>query len=92
MEQRVKDMPVEARHWVEQLLGRPVREEETISVRSIPIVKDAPSLAERLRVADELDDYLASIDRKLAAVNPDEIEAAYDEAMLHVRPTYKPVR
>ena len=92
MEHHVRDLSTDARQLIEQLLGRPVNDEETISVRSLPVVKEAPPLAERVRIGEELDRYFAGIDRKLASVDPDELEDALDEAMKHVRPSYKPIR
>jgi hypothetical protein len=92
MEYLAKNVPGDARNVVETLLGRSVRDEETISINSGLQSKDAPPLAERLAIADELDRYLAEIDRKTAGIDPDEVDSALDEAMLRVRPTFKRIR
>ncbi len=92
MQQRVKDIPIDARHWVEQLLGRQVKDDETIWVRTAPIIKEAPLLEERSALVQELEAYFDEIEKQREGVDPKELEAAYDAAMRHVRPSYNPVR
>ena len=92
MEHRVKDLPVDARHWVEQLLGRPVGENETISVRSIPVIKEAPPFEKRLEIAKEMDEYFKRIDKKLQGVDERELQEAVEEAIREVRKSHQPAK
>jgi len=85
MQHRVSDLPSEARHLVEQLLGRPVADEETISVRAVPVVKNAPPLARRREIARQMDDYFARIDQRMEGVDERELDGAIEEAIREVR-------
>ena len=85
MQHRVRDLPSEARHLVEQLLGRPVADEETISVRAVPVVKNAPLLARRREIARQMDDYFARIDKRMVDVDERELDDAIEEAIREVR-------
>jgi hypothetical protein len=88
----VKDMSDDQRLAVESLLGRQLRDEEKVSIRPIPVTKDAPHLSRRLEISEAMRDYFARVDEQRKDVPDEEIEAAIDEALRHARPSYKPVR
>ena len=88
----VKDMSADQRLAVESLLGRQLRDEEKVSVRSIPVTKDAPPFPRRREIGQAMGEYFARIDGQHKDVPEEEIDAAIDEALRHVRPSYKPDR
>lgn len=88
----VKDMSDDQRLAVESLLGRQLRDEEKVSIRPIPVTKDAPPSSRRFEISEAMRDYFARIDEQRKDVPDEEIEAAIDEALRHARPSYKPVR
>ena len=82
--QRASEMPESARAAVEQLLGRPIADNEEISVIAIP-PQHVPPSESRVAIAQKLE---ALLDRRAAEVKgiPDaDIDAAIDEAVDHVR-------
>ena len=93
MVHHVKDLSAGQRSAIETLLGRPLHDEEALSIRPILVVKDAPPLARRMEIARDLRQYFNRIDSHPEGEFPSdaEIEAACDEAMTHVRPSYRPV-
>lgn len=93
MVHHVKDLSAGQRSAIEALLGRELHDEEALSIRPIPVVKDAPPLARRMEIARGLHRYFNRLDSHAGSEPPGdaEIEAACDEAMLHVRPSYRPV-
>lgn len=88
----VKDMSADQRLAVESLLGRQLRDEEKVSIRPIPVTKDAPPLARRHEISEAMREYFARIDEQRKDVPQEEIDAAIDEALKHVRPSYNPIR
>jgi hypothetical protein len=88
----VKDMSANQRLAVESLLGRQLRDEEKVSIRPVPVAKDAPPLSRRQEISEAMRDYFAGVDEQRKDVPDEEIDAAIDEALRHARPSYKPVR
>ena len=88
----VKDMSADQRVAVESLLGRQLRDEEKVSIRPIPVTKDAPSLSRRLEISEAMREYFARVDAQRKDVPEEEIDAAIDEALRHARPSHKPIR
>jgi hypothetical protein len=88
----VKDMSADQRLAVESLLGRQLRDEERVSIRPIPVTKDAPPLSRRLEISEAMREYFARIDEQRTDAPEEEIDAVIDEALRHVRPSYKPIR
>ena len=89
---KVRDLPVETRGVVENLIGRRLTEDESFSIRPLRIRKEGAGGAAALEAANQLEEYFAEIDRQHPPVSPEQAEAALSEAMRHVRPGYTSVR
>jgi len=69
---------------VEQLLGRPIGADEEVSIVAVPPQQVPPS-EDRAVVAQKLEAFLARRAEKVRDVSDEEIDAAVDEAVDHVR-------
>jgi hypothetical protein len=85
----VKDLSLEQKLAVESLLGRPVSDEESVSVKAF-----SPSSRlndeERRAAIEKLNLYFAHIDVKRQTVTDEEEDAIINEALRSVRPDYRP--
>lgn len=91
----VKDLSPEERRAVENLLGRPVAEDESVSIKSIrpsSIVPPQLSPDERTGVIEKLRLYFAKVDAQRAPISEDEEEEIINEALRSTRPEYRPIR
>jgi hypothetical protein len=79
------------RSALEQLLGRPLGDNEAISVRAYE-PHEAPSKEQQRAIADELRQYFARIDSKSKDIPENEREEILDEAIRSVRPGYRSTR
>ena len=84
----VKDLSPDQRLAVESLLGRPVSEQETVSVQAFQ--PPAVSVQRRQEIAEALRSYFAEVDAKRQPVSPDAASGIIDEAMRDSRPGYRP--
>lgn len=89
---KVSELPMDARGVVEALVGRPLAENETVSIRPVRLQKEGADARAASEVANRLEQYFAEIDRQHPAGEPGEDEAVVDEAMRAVRPAYTPYR
>jgi hypothetical protein len=69
---------------VEELLGRPIDDNEEVSVIAVPPQRIPPSV-DRAAVVQELETFLNRRSEKTRQVSDEEIDAAVDEAVDHVR-------
>lgn len=92
MIRHVKDLSADQRVVIESLLGRELDDAETLSIRPIPVIQEAPPLDRRREIAGNLRDYFARIDGQQPDAPPEELDDAIDEALRHVRPSYKSIR
>jgi hypothetical protein len=92
MIRHVKELSTDQRVVIESILGRALDDAETLSIRPVPVIRDAPPLDRRREIAGELRDYFARIDGQQRDASPEELDDAIDEALRHVRPSYKPIR
>jgi hypothetical protein len=76
---------------LEQLLGRPLNDNEAVSVRTYQ-PHEGPTPEEQDAAARELLHYFAGIDEKTKDIPESEQDEILDEAMRSVRPGYKPIR
>ena len=85
----VKDLSPEQRHAAEILLGHPISEDETLSIRSVDISAIIPA---RLS-PDERIQALRALNARLAGpvINVDEEEAAVNEALRSTRSNFRPI-
>jgi hypothetical protein len=92
MIRHVKELSTDKRVVIESLLGRSSDDGESLSIRPVPVVRDAPPLDRRREIAGNLREYFARIDCQQRDAPPEELDDAIDEALRHVRPSYKPIR
>jgi len=69
---------------VEQLLGRPIGADEEVSVAAVPLQQVPPS-GNRLAIAQKLEALLDHRVEKVRDIADEDIDAAVDEAVDHVR-------
>ena len=86
MVHHVKDLSADQRLAIESLLGRPLHDQESITIRPARILKDAPVGAERACLFRRYQDHLDQLADRVKDVPEDEIDALIDEAMRNVRP------
>jgi hypothetical protein len=90
----VKDLSPEQRQAVENLLGRPVAEDESVSIKGIrpsAIIPPRMSAEERKEVLEKLRRYFAKVDEQRKPVSDAEEEAIINEALRSTRPGYRPI-
>jgi hypothetical protein len=78
------DLPQGVKSAVEQLLGRPIGADEEVSIAAVPPQQIPPS-ASRAAVAQKLEEFLNLRAQKVREVSDEEIDAAIDEAVDHLR-------
>jgi hypothetical protein len=83
---QVKDLSADQRLAIESLVGRPLRDDESLTIRPSHILKEAPSGKERERLFRQYQDHLDELAGRVRDVSEDVIEATIDEAVRHVRP------
>jgi len=90
----VKDLSPEERRAVESLLGRPVAEDEFVSIEGLrPSAIIPPQLSpdERKEAIEKLRQYFAKVDAQRGPVSQAEEEEIINEALRSTRPDYRPV-
>ncbi len=90
----VKDLSVEQKQAVESLLGRPVSDDESISVRALPspvIVESRLTNEERQAAVEKLNRYFAHVDAHRQSASDEEEEAIINDAIRSERPNYRPI-
>ena len=90
----VKDLSPEERRAVENLLGHPVSEDESVSIKTIrPAAIMPPQLSpeERQEALEKLRRYFAKVDAKRQSVSEAEEEGIINEALRSTRPNYRPI-
>lgn len=85
MVHHVKDIPVSQRQAIEGLLGRPLHDDESLIIRPSHVLKEAPAGEVRARLFRRYQDHLDQLAGRVGDVPEDEIDAAIDEAVEHVR-------
>ena len=84
MVHHVKDLSADQRLAIESLLGRALRDEESVTIRPMQILDDAPIGEERARLFRRYQDHLDQLADRVKDVPEEEIDAAIDEAIRHV--------
>jgi len=85
MVHRAKDLSPNQRVAIENLLGRTLRDEESLTIRPARILKDAPTGDERARAFRRYQDHLEMLADRVRDVPEEDIDAAIDEALHAVR-------
>lgn len=79
---KVAELSANARHAVESIVGRPLRDDEAIAVN---VYKPAPTGAGRDEASRRLRERIDKTAQKARGTSEAEIDAAMDEAVDHVR-------
>jgi hypothetical protein len=82
--QKASELPPRLKSAVEQLLGRPIGADEEVSIAAVPPQQIAPSKSRAL-VAEKLEAILSRRAAKVSDVSDDELDAAIDDAVNHLR-------
>ena len=82
--QKAADLPPGVKSAVEQLLGRPIGADEEVSIAAVPPQRVPPS-ENRAVVAQRFENLLNRRAAKVRDISDEEIDAAIDEAVDHVR-------
>ncbi len=85
MVHHVKDLSPNQRVAIENLLGRTLSDEESLTIRPARILKDAPTGDERARAFRRYQDHLDLLADRVKDVPEEDIDAAIDEALHAVR-------
>ena len=84
-----KDLDGPAREWLQRLFGRPLRDDEDVTiVLSAPHA--APPASDRRAAFQQMEKILDRAAKNMRDVSDDEFEEAADEARMQVRPTFEP--
>jgi hypothetical protein len=78
------DLPQGLKSALEQLLDRPIGADEEVSIAAVP-PQEIPPSGNRSGVAEKLEAFLDHRATKVRDVSDQEIDAAIDEAVDHVR-------
>jgi len=90
----VKDLSPEERRAIENLLGRLLDEDESVSIKGIrPTAIIPPRLTpgERTEAIKKLRQYFAKVDARRKPVSEEEEETIINEALRSVRRDYRPI-
>jgi hypothetical protein len=82
---KVMELSPPARAVIEHILGRALRDDEQVSVMAFA-AHPAPSGTGRAASAQQLREAMDALAERASAVDPQELEEAFQEAMDHVRP------
>jgi hypothetical protein len=79
---RVAELSADARHAMESMLGRPLRDDEAVSVN---VYRPAPTGAARGDISRRLRERIDKTAKRVQGIPEAEIDATIDEAVDHVR-------
>jgi len=82
--QKASELPPRLKSALDQLLGRPIDADEEVSTAAVPPQQIAPSQS-RASVAEKLEAFLSRRAAKVSDVSDDELHAAIDDAVDHLR-------
>jgi hypothetical protein len=76
---RVVDLSTEQKLVIEGLLGRSLKDQESLTIR--PVIKSAPAGQERKQLAQQLKAHLDSMAQKAGNVSEEDLESVLQEAL-----------
>jgi hypothetical protein len=85
MVHHVKDLSSDQRLAIESLLGRSLRDNESVTIRPAVVGKDAPQGEERARLVRQYQKHLDTLAERVSDVPEEEIDQAIDEAIRQSR-------
>lgn len=86
---QAKDLDAPARDWLQRLFGRPLRDDEDVTIL-LSAPHPVPSASERRAAFQRMEKILDRAAENMRDVPDDEFEEAANEAMKHVRPSFEP--
>ena len=81
----VKNLSADQRIAVEGILGRALRDEESLIIRPARMLKDAPTGPERACLFRRYQDHLDAFAERVKNIPENEIDSAIDEAAQHMQ-------
>jgi hypothetical protein len=93
MTHRVKDLSPEQKVAVESLLGQPLSEDDSVSIKALPstaIIRAHLSEEQRNAALEKLNRYFARLDAQRQPVSREEEAEIIAEALRSTRPNYRP--
>jgi hypothetical protein len=84
-----KDLDGSARAWLQGLFGRPLRDDEDVTI-VVSAAHATPPEPERRAAFQRLERILDRAAENMREVSDDEFDDAANEAMKNVRPTFEP--
>ena len=81
----VRDLSSNQRQAIESLLGRALRDEESVLIRPSVVLKEAPADEERARLVKRYQDHLDQLAKRVGDIPDSEIDAAITEAIERTR-------
>jgi hypothetical protein len=82
--QKVGDLDSSARHWVERLLGRPLADNEELTV-VVSATRPAPPVAQRKEALERIERVLDRAAENMRDTPDAQFDAALDEALTSAR-------
>jgi len=82
--QKASELPAGVKSAVETLLGRRIEGDEEVTVAAVP-PQQVPRSDNRAAISRKLEGFLSRRAEKIADVSGEELDAAIDEAVDHVR-------
>jgi hypothetical protein len=82
---QVKNLSADQRIAVESILGRTLRDEESLIIRPARMLKDAPATAERAHWFRRYQDQLDTFAERVKDIPENEIDSAIEEAVEYAR-------
>ena len=87
--QHARDLNTTVRDWLQRIFGRALRDDEDVTILlSTPHL--VPASPDRTVVARRLEQALDHAASNMENVSQAEFDTALDEAMMTIRPTYRP--
>jgi len=85
---KANDLKPQTRAAVEVELGRPLKDDEDVSIMAFS-THEAPTGQSRRKAASKLQAHLKKVDGRTAKASQKEADEALDEALKNVRPGYR---
>ena len=91
MIRKARDLSPEQKTTLERLVGRPISDEEDVSIR---VLQPPPYVSpeRRREILDGLREYFAQVDSQRKPVSAEQADEIIDEALRSARPGYRPQR
>jgi hypothetical protein len=85
---RHADLEAAGREWLQRLFGRPLRDDEDVTI-VVSAAHAAAPISDRRAAFQSVERILDRAARNMSDISDEKFEDAADEAMKHVRPTFE---